>query len=315
MEKLKLLFYSVLFILHYSFSIAQSWQLLPNSPAQTFRHDDVWFINPTVGWVVNVSGQVWNTKDGGNTWAQLINQPSSFRCVGFFDSLHGCVGNLGPGNWAPTNDTNPMYITSDGGKTLQLPVIIGSKPIGICGMSVVNDTTVMATGRFDGPAYFMKSTDKGKTFYSQKMDSAGMLIDTYFMTPDSGFVVGGNSSSEGASYSVILFTADGGKTWTKKITGSMQGNHCWKFNHPSANVFYVSVEELYSNNTLRFFKSIDRGKTWTEEILTKVPYGWSQGIGFANDTDGWVGGNTYALHTSNGGKTWDTVKPCPGWLP
>ena len=318
MRIIKLLLSFSFFTFHFSFdrlsfsgggtAFGQTWQLLPNSPAQTFRHDDLWFINPNEGWVVNVNGQVWNTKDGGNTWKQLISQPSSFRCVGFFDSLHGCIGNLGPGNWAPTNDTNPMYITSDGGKTLQLPKIIGPKPIGICGMSVVNDSTVMATGRFDGPAYFMKSTDRGKTFYSQKMDSAGMLIDTYFLTPDSGFVVGGNSASEGAAYCVILFTADGGKTWTKKITGTMQGNHCWKFCHPSANVFYVSVEELYSNNPLRFFKSVDRGNTWTEEILATTPYGWSQGIGFSNPAEGWVGGNTYTLHTANGGQTWDTLK-------
>ncbi len=289
---------------------AQSWHLLPSSPAQTFRHDDLYFINADTGWVVNVSGQVWTTKDGGNSWTQLINQPSSFRCVGFFDAMHGCIGNLGPGNWAPTNDTNPIYKTSDGGNTLQLPLIVGPKPKGICGLSVVNDTIIMATGRFDGPPYFMKSTNQGNTFYSRKMDTlAGMLIDTYFMTPDSGFVVGGTDSIEGLSYSVILFTSDGGKNWTKKITGTKQGNHCWKISHPSKNVFYVSVEELYSNNTLRFFKSSDRGNTWSEEVISNVPYGWSQGIGFRNDSVGWVGGNSYALHTRDSGKTWDTVSP------
>ncbi|HTB32711.1 MAG TPA: hypothetical protein VK808_11825 [Bacteroidia bacterium] len=310
MRKLKPVFYFSFFIFHFSFVSAQQWYLLPNSPAQTFRHDDLYFINRDTGWVVNVSGQVWNTKDGGNSWTKLINQQSSFRCVGFFDSIHGCIGNLGPGNWAPTNDTNPIYYTSDGARTLTLPTIIGPKPTGICGLSVVNDTTIMATGRFDGPPYFMKSTDQGKTFYSQKMDSlAGMLIDTYFMTPDSGFVVGGTDSIEGSSYSVILFTADGGHTWTKKITGTLIGNHCWKITHPSKNVFYVSVEELYSNNTLRFFKSTDRGNSWTEEIISNAKYGWSQGIGFVSDSEGWVGGNTYALHTRDSGKIWDTVTP------
>jgi photosystem II stability/assembly factor-like uncharacterized protein len=313
MKKIRLLlsvFYFSLFPFYFSLISAQSWQLLPNSPAQTFRHDDVYFINPDTGWVVNVSGQVWTTKDGGNSWTELINQASSFRCVGFFDSIHGCIGNLGPGNWAPTPDTNPIYNTSDGGHTLTLPLIIGPKPKGICGLSVVNDTTIMATGRFDGPPYFMKSTDQGNTFYSKNMDSvAGMLIDTYFITPDSGFVVGGSDSNEGASYSVILFTADGGNSWTRKIIGSLVGNHCWKISHPSYYVFYVSVEELYSNNTLRFFKSTDRGNTWTEEVIPSVQYGWSQGIGFVSDLEGWVGGNTYGLHTTDSGRTWDTVTP------
>ncbi len=310
MKKLKFIFYFSFLIFHSSFVFSQQWFLLPNSPAQTFRHDDVYFINRDTGWVVNVSGQVWNTKDGGNSWTELINQTSSFRCVGFFDSIHGCVGNLGPGNWAPTPDTNPIYYTIDGARTLLLPLIIGPKPKGTCGMSVVNDSTIVATGRFDGPPYFMKSTNQGKTFYSKHMDSvAGMLIDTYFMTPDSGFVVGGTDSIEGSSYSVILFTADGGTTWTKKIIGSLIGNHCWKITHPSRNVFYVSVEELYSNNTLRFFESVDRGNTWAEHVISSAPYGWSQGIGFVSDSEGWVGGNTYALHTRDSGRIWDTVTP------
>ena len=142
----------------------------------------------------------------------------------------------------------------------------------------------------------MKSTDQGKTFYSQKMDAwgAGMLIDTYFMTPDSGFAVGGTDSIDGNAYSVILFTANvGGLSWSTKITGTLIGNHCWKFCHPSANVFYVSVEELYNNNTLRFFKSTDRGSTWKEEIIPTVSYGWSQGIGFISDSEGWE----EAVHT------------------
>jgi photosystem II stability/assembly factor-like uncharacterized protein len=308
MKKLFFLFFTFHFSLFTLY--AQSWHLLPNSPAQTFRHDDLWFINKDTGWVVNVNGEIWKTKDGGNTWSHIFQQASSFRCVSFFDSTHGVVGNLGPGNWAPTNDTNPLYITSDGGDTWTLPTINGPKPKGICGLWKVNDTVIVGTGRFDGPAYFVKSTDRGHTWQSTDMNShAGMLIDAYFISPDTGFVVGGNDSIEGLSYSVILYTTDGGLTWTKKITGTKKGNHCWKISHPSKNIYYVSVEELYSNDTLRFFKSDDGGNTWKEHIVAGVGYGWSQGIGFVNDTLGWIGGNTYCLHTADSGKKFDTVKP------
>ena len=288
----------------------QSWHVLPNSPAQTFRHDDLWFINKDTGWVVNVSGQIWKTTDGGNSWTKLIQQSSSFRCVSFFDANHGVVGNLGTDNWAPTNDTNPLYITSNGGVTWTLPTITGPKPRGVCGLCKVNDSVIAATGRFDGPAYFLRSTNQGRTWQSIKMTAiAGMLIDTYFTSPDTGFVVGGDDSIEGLSRSIILYTTDGGNTWTRKITGTKQGNHCWKISHPSKNIYYVSVEELYSNDTLRFFKSDDAGNTWKEHIVAGVDYGWSQGIGFVNDTMGWIGGNTYCINTSDSGKKFDTVAP------
>jgi photosystem II stability/assembly factor-like uncharacterized protein len=301
-----------LLIFSFSLLVCQgqpSWHVLTNSPTQSFRHDDLWFINPDTGWVVNVNGQVWRTNDGGNTWTHIFQQSSSFRCVSFFDSIHGVIGNLGPGNWAPTNDTNPLYYSSDGGFTWNLPTIIGKKPRGICGMWKINDTTIAATGRFDGPAYFAKSTDRGHTWLSTDMRSiAGMLIDTYFTSPDTGFVVGGDDSIESLSRSLIMYTTDGGLTWTKKITGTKQGNHCWKISHPSKNIYYVSVEELFEGDTLRFFKSDDAGATWQEHIVPKVKYGWSQGIGFVNDTTGWIGGDTYTLHTSDSGYVFDTVK-------
>ena len=220
------------------------------------------------------------------------------------------MGNLGPGSWAPTSDTNPLYVTSDGGKTWQLPTIIGPKPRGICGLNRVNDSVIVATGRFDGPVFFARSTDRGNTWYTQSMTAyAGMLIDTYFTSPDTGFVVGGDDSIESLSRSLILYTTDGGVTWTKKIRGAAPGNHCWKISHPGKNVYYSSVEELYSNDTLKYFKSIDGGNTWTENVMAGVKYGWSQGIGFATDPLGWIGGNSYALSTKDGGKTFDTVAP------
>ncbi len=316
--KTKILLYFSLFTFHFSFNrlsgggnlCAQSWHFLPNSPAQTFRHDDLWFINNDTGWVVNVSGQIWKTMDGGNTWTHIFQQASSFRCVSFFDSVHGVVGNLGTDNWAPTNDTNPLYVTADGGNSWTLPIINGPKPRGICGLCKVNDSVIVGTGRFDGPPFFVKSTDRGNTWTSSNMNGMNaMLIDIYFTSPDTGFVVGGNDSIEGASYSMILYTTNGGNTWITKIIGSKQGNHCWKISHPSPTVYYVSVEELYSNDTLRFFKSDDGGNTWKEHIVAGVKYGWSQGIGFVNDTLGWIGGNTYCLATSDSGRTFDTVSP------
>ncbi|HXB10805.1 MAG TPA: hypothetical protein VNZ45_02380, partial [Bacteroidia bacterium] len=290
--------------------LAQSWHLLSNSPAQSFRHDDLWFINADTGWVVNVSGQIWTTKDGGNTWKELISQPTSFRCVSFFDSTHGVIGNLGPGNWAPTSDTNPIYITFDGGKTIQLPTIIGPKPKGICGLCKVNDTVIVGTGRFDGPPYFVRSTDRGKTWQSKNMKAyAGMLIDTYFTSPDTGFVVGGDDSIEGLSRSIILYTTDAGNTWTTKIKGIVKGNHCWKFVHTPNKVYYVSDEELYANDSLKFFKSLDAGATWKEYTSPTRDYGFSQGLGFVNDTVGWIGGDTYAITSTDGGNTFSNFAP------
>lgn len=46
---------------------AQQWVQLPGSPNASFRHDDIFFVNPDTGWLVNVNGYVYRTINGGTS--------------------------------------------------------------------------------------------------------------------------------------------------------------------------------------------------------------------------------------------------------
>jgi photosystem II stability/assembly factor-like uncharacterized protein len=287
-----------------------AWHVLPNSPYQPFRQDDAYFITPDIGWVVNIRGEIWKTADGGDKWKQLMRTTTAYRCVGFTDSLHGFVGNLGPAHWANSRDTTPLYKTSDGGKTWTgINTFDGPKPKGLCGMCVVNSSVIVGVGRLDGPAIFIRSVDGGKTWQSKDMSTyAGMLIDVWFSSKDTGYAVGGSSSMRGASHAVVLYTTDGGTTWVTKIKIAKKGSYCWKISHPSKQYFYVSIEEQLMSDTLRFMKSTDGGKTFTENVVGDQLYGYSQGIGFINNKTGWIGGSPdYTLETDDGGKTFTRV--------
>ena len=144
----------------YLSSLAQTgkWEVLPNSPvAPYFHHDDIHFYNKQIGWICNISGEIWKTTDGEDSWTQLLDQPeTSFRTITFTDSLHGWVGNLGPGSWLTwTQDTTILYATEDGGITWNnVKNIVGPKPTGVYGMQAVNDTTIYGVGRFGGASFF-----------------------------------------------------------------------------------------------------------------------------------------------------------------
>ena len=43
------------------------WRVLPNAPVPGYRHEDVVFVSPTTGWVVNFNGEIFNTTNGGQT--------------------------------------------------------------------------------------------------------------------------------------------------------------------------------------------------------------------------------------------------------
>lgn len=290
-------------------AVAQyNWRALPAAP-QSPRCDDMYFLTPSLGWVINPAypagpwGRVYKTTDGGETWIkQLDEAPVYFRSVGFADENTGWVGSL----YAPS-DTFLLRETTDGGTTWHSANLPTAHPAGICGISVVNDTVVFAYGRFYGPAGYLKTTNKGATWTYKDMTSyAGGFIDGYFYDQDTGFITGRSHDEK----PMILSTHDGGNTWdTCYLSTRPDSGAVWKIVFPGDGaVGYASIQAWtdkwwdYDNWLL---KTTDRGRTWME--LPFIHNYDEEGIGFINDSVGWIGGSynpPYNYKTMDGGLTW-----------
>ncbi len=77
------------------------WRTLPNAPIADLRFEDVFFINSSIGWIVEISrGKIYKTANGGESWDEVFNAMSDlgyhvgFRAVGFADDQIGWSGNL-----------------------------------------------------------------------------------------------------------------------------------------------------------------------------------------------------------------------------
>lgn len=302
-------FFLLIALIHNSIIPQASWKTLPNAPTAN-RHDDIYFINEKVGWTANGRGQIWRTADGGTAWTKQFDNPTIyFRSIGFADSLHGWAGNLGTDEFGGQTDTNIIYATTDGGTTWKAQTnFLGIKPRGVCGISVVNDSVVYAVGRVRGPSFFLFTKNGGKTWATVDMSFyiAGM-VDVKFFSEDSGFVCGMSDVNHANSSGRILFTSDGGFTWETKYTSSRAGEWAWKISFPSRNVGYVSLQRN-TGAPVNFLKTTDGGITWQEKLLSTTAY-YVQGIGFATDSLGWVGGSSTLApkETTDGGETWHTL--------
>jgi photosystem II stability/assembly factor-like uncharacterized protein len=293
-----------------------NWVVYPNTPITPERFDDVYFINPSQGWLVdpidgypNAYGKVYETRNGGESWELIHDSMSSYlRSVGFIDSLHGFIGNLA--DLTVSSDTVAMYSTNDGGKTLTPVNFPSPRPGGICGISVATDSVVYAYGRYYGPPVLAKTTNSGKTWTTYDMSpyaSVG-LIDGWFWSKDTGFVTGQNGSN-----AVILYTTNGGATWQTNYQSIRNDtDHVWKIFFPSRNIGYGSIEYTGRNNSFYsstgyktyFVKTTDGGQTWVEHPF--IPNYDEEGCGFINDTVGWIGGWTgLSYKTLDGGNTWN----------
>ncbi|MGH3882131.1 MAG: YCF48-related protein [Pseudonocardiaceae bacterium] len=301
----------------------------PTNTPGARRHDDIWFVTPDVGWAVNSDGKILRTVDGGATWEQQFHDPEVyFRCVGFASETRGWVGTL--------TGSKRLFETADGGATWKsvtnLPELA---PQAVCGLSVVNESVAYAAGTNfpyrppdeERPPAMMKTVDGGATWTAWDMrPHASLLVDTYFTTPECGWVVGGKIQAVTPGQEqcvlrrerkdvkpVVLYTEDGGATWENRVAdldGDFSfGEWGWKLFFLNDRVGFVSVENFCEGVIL---KTTDGGQSWRRLTINDPQHTANlEGLGFVDEMHGWVGGwgsanmaTGFSSETSDGGEMW-----------
>ena len=289
------------------------WQRT-NAPPASSRTDDIWFLDANRGWAVNSNGHILHTRDGGVTWVRQFSATGTYlRCVGFADEQRGWVGTLA----APRR----LFRTLDGGATWGLvPNLPREAPPAICGLSVVNERVLYASGTNfpNRPTGVIKSTDGGETWIGWDMrEHATLLVDIFFQDEEHGWVVGGKADVPNPTRDdvkpVVLFTEDGGQTWQNRLAGREaefpKGEWGWKIQFLNERIGFVSLENLVDGAIL---KTDDGGRTWTRKPVNDPQRNANlEGIGFLDENLGWTGGwgdkeflGGFTSETHDGGQTW-----------
>lgn len=291
-----------------------------NAPFASSRTDDLWFINPDTGWAVNSDGNIIKTTDGGLSWVVQQSAPGVYlRCVAFANANVGWVGTL--------TRNRRLFHTVDGGAHWNVVSPLPAEaPVAVCGMSVVNDQIVYASGtnRPSDIPRMMKTVDGGATWTAWDMSAqASILIDTYFSDALHGWVVGGKANEPTPTTRdklkpVVLETTDGGLTWTNRVAGHEAefpfGEWGWKIQFLNDQVGFVSLENF---NEGAILKTTDGGKSW-KRLKVNDPRGNVnlEGVGFIDEQRGWVGGwgpggfgstgspQGFSSATTDGGEDW-----------
>jgi len=293
------------------------------APTASSRTDDIWFLDENVGWAVNSNGQILKTEDGGENWIQQAHFSRAYlRCVAFANARVGWVGTLTP--------PDRLFRTRDGGTNWE-PVtnLPNGPPPRICGLSVVDEVTVYASGTNypNEHAAILKTEDGGESWTTIDMaQHAALLVDVYFKSRDEGWVVGGEDVVKHPNrppqrddvIPTVLHTTDGGRTWTN-VVGEPdlrrrfpRGEWGWKIQVLDQSTMFVSLENLRDGAILR---SDNGGLTWQRLLVNdRQRNGNLEGIGFLDRERGWVGGwgdldfrGGFTSTTADRGANWDNA--------
>jgi photosystem II stability/assembly factor-like uncharacterized protein len=280
----------------------------PLSPGES-RHDDAVFLDRSNGFLINTRAEVHATTDGGATWQMRakLAQDQFLRCVAFMSPTLGWAGNLNI-TAGSIRQNYSLFETVDGGSTWSniSDRIQGANLIGMCGMRVVDQNTIVGVGRWCGPALFLKSADRGRTWTARSLSPlATGIVDVSFFNPMQGIAIGGlgvgtSEAEQRASRAVILATQDGGETWSTRYVSSGIGQWCWKVQFVDEQVGYVTVEGVNPEGGV--LKTTDGGASWRP--LTVSAGLAFQAVGFISRERGWVGGFPSIYQTTDGGASW-----------
>lgn len=285
------------------------WKLC-NGPAFTRRVDDIFMLDTKTGYAVCGDGKIVKTTDGGDNWITVQETPGvACRSVEFIDTQKGFVGGFPLFN---STGINILRRTIDGGATWTdlTPLLPTKAKKGICGLAVADANTIYGGGVWYGDSgYIIKSVDGGDSWNLIDMGAyASNIIDMHFINKDVGFVTG--SSPLPLKTAVILYTTDGGATWSYKFKKDQASEYCWKIQRLNSKTYFAAVEDLLDVPP-RILKSTDGGMNWSVHQVATEKY-YIEGIGFLNEKKGWTGGGAnFSFESNNGGITWDTIPTCP----
>ena len=300
----------------------KGWKKL-NTEKYPGKQDDITFINENEGWYVNGYGNIYHTKNGGETWEkQLEKKGTFFRCIAFVDSLRGFVGTVGTDYFPNVTDTIPLYETKNGGKTWTPVSYSGPYVKGLCAIDIVKEQFInhgktdykihiYAVGRVGSPANYIVSHDGGLTWTSNSMNKdCKMLFDITMFDKNNGIVCAASDEDIEKSNALILKTTDGGKTWKKVYQSNRPFETTWKASFPTKKIGYVTIQSYNPDPTVkqqRISKTTDGGNTWNEINLVEDAAARQFGIGFIDENHGFVGTMNSGYETNNGGLTWKPI--------
>jgi len=349
MKKYLQLFLLVFFPVTFIISQSTNYQRVTTYTYSSFN--DIYFVNENTGWVAGISGTIYKTLDGGQTWqVQRSNATSSLSAISFLDDQKGFIvgGNCtlikttnGGSTWEKDSikaipdgsatinsvyfsDANKGWLlastslagwilsTTDGGITWVVNLTT-TKPLNAFSFSGANNG--VACGKDAATLYY---TTNGVTWLLAPTPSLGGFSYTrsdlrgvFMVSSTEAHVVGWGSAAAGLQPSIHLKTTDGGASW-KCLDTATSTNDNRTYDNLWSVRFKDATNGLAIGGAIRGSVVVRTSDAGVNWIPIKAPFGSTlSGISIIGNKV-WVAGSEGLLaFSSDFGDSWQLLTPIP----
>ncbi|MDP4235443.1 MAG: T9SS type A sorting domain-containing protein [Bacteroidota bacterium] len=236
----------------------KTWKANFASPFSTYNNyvTDIAFKDSLHGWICTadatysgdrskMSGRVYSTSDGGNSWQEASPMTGSYWELNYNPLSHCLI--------ADGNEITSIVISRDDGATFTRIGDIGSLYYEYMGILFIEDSTILIFG--DGQHYYqnLRSTDAGLTWTKISVPSSNAILHPYYSSEScQAFYIGGQT---------LFVSSDKGLTWNARYTFAKPTN-----GQIVGACGYIataySSPNLYDSATVLL--SSDYGRTWQD---------------------------------------------------
>ena len=303
-------------------SASLNWtELGPNNIGGRIRSIVINPHNSQIIFAGSVSGGVWKSTDGGNSWKPVKDQMENLAvCSMAIDPVHPDTIWAGTGEGFFNYDAirgEGIFRTTDGGNTwVQLDSTKNEKFYYVNKLAYDKNTSTLWAATRKG---LYRSTDAGKTFktriYGRNNGNVHCTdLEISNSNPSAIFAAFGLFNQ-----SVIVRSTDGGVTFSQNHSEKGYGRIELAISPSNPNVIYASLMDLNTDGIGKFLKSTDNGDTWTPVLVPGPAYsgydnyagaqGWYDNILAVNpsDSNSVFAGGIDLWKSTDGGSSWNQI--------